>query len=115
MTFPPAPSAAPTSIRVSELTFSSVTVQWGVVDCIHHNGKITGYSVLYGIQGNGSNQTENVTGGDATETIISGLMQSTTHAVQVAAKNSGGTGPYSSPVFFETLESKLYAEQGKYL
>ena len=107
MTFPPAPSATPTSVRVSEVTSSTVTVQWGAVDCIHRNGYITGYSVRYGILGYGSNQTEIVTGGDATETIISGLMQSTTHTVQVAASNSGGTGPYSSPVFFETLESKL--------
>ena len=57
---PPAPSAAPTSVSVSEDTSSSITVQWGAVDCIHHNGDITGYSVLYGVQGSESTQTMSV-------------------------------------------------------
>ena len=91
MTFPPVPSAAPTSVSVSEVTASSITVQWGAVDCIHRNGDITGYSVRYGVQ------TESVSGGGATQTTISGLMPSTTYSIEVAAVNSAGTGLYSSP------------------
>ena len=48
MCIPPAPSAPPTSVNVSDVTPSSITVQWGPVDCIHRNGDITGYSVQYG-------------------------------------------------------------------
>ena len=37
------PSAPPISVSVSEVTSSSITVQWGPVDCIHRNGDITDY------------------------------------------------------------------------
>ena len=102
MAIPPAPSAPPTSVSVSEVTFSSITVQWGPVDCIHRNGDITGYSVQYGEVGSGSTQTMPVSGGSSTETTISGLMPSTVYSVQVAAMNSAGTGPYTSPLTIET-------------
>ena len=98
MIFPPAPSAAPTSVSVSEVTSSSITVQWGAVDCIHRNGDITGYSVRYGVQGSGRTQTVSVSGGGATQTIISGLTASTKYSIQVVAVNSAGTGVYSNVV-----------------
>ena len=92
MSFPPAPSAAPTSVSVSEVISSSITVQWGAVDCIHRNGDITGYSVRYGVQ------TESVSGGGATQTIISGLTASTQYSIEVAAVNNAGTGVYSNVI-----------------
>ena len=99
-----APSAAPTSVRESGVTSSSITVQWGEVDCIHHNGDITGYSVRYGVQGSGSTQTRNVS---ITEATISSLLPSTTYSIEVAAVNSAGIGNYSDPpVIIETLPSK---------
>ena len=98
-TFLSAPSTAPTSVSVSEVTFSSITVQWGAVDCIHRNGDITGYTVRYGVQGNGSTQTVNVSGGEATQTIISGLTPSTNYSIEVAAVNSFGTGVYNNVIF----------------
>ena len=100
---PPAPSAAPTSVSVSEVTSSSITVQWGAVDCIHRNGDITGYSVRYGVQGSGSTQTMRVSGGSVTEATISGLTASTTYSFEVAAVNSAGTGVYSGPIDQLTL------------
>ena len=102
-----APSAAPTSVRESGVTSSSITVQWGAVDCIHHNGDITGYSVWYGVQGSGSTQTRDVSGGSITEATISSLIPSTTYSIQVSAVNSAGIGVYSDPpVIVETLPSK---------
>ena len=95
MTFPPAPSAAPTSVSVSEVTSSSITVQWGAVDCIHRNGDITDYSVRYGVQGSVSTQTKTVSGASVTETTLSGLIPYTTYSIAVAAVNSAGTGVYS--------------------
>jgi len=47
------PSSSPTSIQATDGHSSSITVQWGAVDCIHRNGDITGYSVQYGVQGVG--------------------------------------------------------------
>ena len=102
---PPAPSAAPTSVSVSEVTSSSITVQWGAVDCIHRNGDITGYSVRYGVQGSGSTQTMSVSGGGATQTIISGLESSTNYSIEVAAVNNAGTGVYSPVIMKETADS----------
>ena len=90
------PTASPESVTTPSVTSSTITVQWGMVPCIHQNGPITGYSVRYGEMGSGSSQTETVSGASETETIISGLMPSTTYDVQVAAVNGNGTGVYSS-------------------
>ena len=104
MAFRPAPSAAPTFVSVSEVTFSSITVQWGAVDCIHRNGDITGYSVRYGIQGSGSTQTVSVSGGGAMQTTISGLASSTTYSIEVAAVNNAATGLYSPVIIEKTAD-----------
>ena len=61
----------------------------------------------YGVQGSGSTQTRNVSGGDTRQTTIPGLNPSTTYSIQVAAVNSAGIGVYSDPpVIIETLPSK---------
>ena len=96
--FPPAPSAPPTSVRTSDVTSTNITVQLGPVNCIHHNGDITGYLVQYGVQGSGSTQTMNVLGGTTTEATISGLNSATTYSIEVAAVNSAGTGDYSNSI-----------------
>ena len=103
MTIPPAPSAAPTNVDISEVTSSSITVQWGTVPCIHRNGDITGYSVQYGVVGSESTQTMPVSG--ATEASITDLVESTTYTIEVAAVNSGGIGVYSEPLMI-TAQSK---------
>ena len=86
---------------------SSISVQWGPVDCIHRNGNITGYSVQYVVVGNGSPQTVNVPGGGTYETTITGLMPSTTYSIEVAAVNGAGTGVNSSAITRLTLGIKL--------
>ena len=91
---------------VSEVTSFSITVQWGPVDCIHHNGDIRGYSVQYGEMMSGNKQTLSVSGGDVTEYTISGLKSSTTYSIQVAAETSAGTGPYSDTITNETYQSE---------
>ena len=104
---PPAPSAAPTSVSVSGVTSSSITVQWGPVDCIHRNGDITGYSVQYEVVGSGSTQTV-VSGASVTEVTIPNLMSSTTYSLRVAAVNSAGTGDFSIIMFQPTDGISLY-------
>ena len=91
-----APSAPPTSVSTSDVTFSSIAVQWGRVDCIHRNGDITGYSVRYGIQGSEIKQTLTVSGDAMTNVTISGLDSSTIYEIEVAAVNSAGAGVYSN-------------------
>ena len=103
MYFSPAPSAPPTFINASDVTSSSITVQWGPVDCIHKNGDITGYSVRYGVQGSGSTQTLLISGGATAEIVISGLDSVTNYSIEVAAVNSAGIGPYSNLIYSSTL------------
>ena len=100
-----APSAAPTSVRTSSDSSSSITVQWGRVPCIHRNGDIAGYSVQYGVVGSGSTQTKMVSGGDASQTTISELRSSRMYSFQVAARNIAGIGRYSG--------SKIQLTSGK--
>ena len=90
------------------MTSTSITVQWGAVDCIHRNGDITGYSVQYGVQGSGRTQTESVSGGATTEATISGLASATNYTIEVAAVNSVGTGVYSGPITALTSGNLLY-------
>ena len=97
-----APSAAPKSITTNT-TSSSITVRWVAVECIHHNGDITGYSLQYGKEGSGSKQTVNVSGGATTKGTISGLQSSTAYIIEVAAVNSAGTGMYSRRFTVSTL------------
>ena len=99
---PSALSAPPTLVAISDMTSSSITLHWGPVDCIHRNGDTTGYSVQYGVVGNGSPQTVNVSGGATTGFNISGLSPASNYSVEVAARNSAGTGIYSAPVFVIT-------------
>ena len=80
------------------MTSSSITVQWGAVDCIHRNGDITGYSIQY----EADNTTRDVLGGSVTEATVSNLMPSTNYSIQVAAVNSAGTGPYSVAIVSKT-------------
>ena len=102
----PAPSAPPTSVSTSDVTSSSITVQWGAVDCIHRNGDITGYSVRYGVQGSAEgDRTVVMASGDSSGgmDMISGLTPSTTYTIEVAAVNSAGTGVYSDAITELTL------------
>ena len=84
---------------------TSITVQWGPVECRHRNGEITGYSVQYERVGSGNRQTMSLVGDTTTETTISGLESSSNYSIQVAAVNRVGTGAYSN-FFVETLDSK---------
>ena len=109
----PAPSAAPTSVSTFDVTNSSITVQWGLVDCIQRNGDITGYLVQYGVQESGSTQTMSVSGGATTEGTISDLNAATTYSIEVAAVNSVGTGVYSNLTTTTTL-CKLLIRQHQF-
>ena len=51
-------------------------------------------------------QTTSVSGGDATMTTITGLMQSTNYYIEVAAVSGELIGEYSDPMIIETSLSK---------
>ena len=98
MTIPPAPSAAPRSVSVSEVTSSSITAQWWTVPCIHRNGAITGYSVRYGEVGIGEGDRKFSGDSSGRMYTITGLSTGSVYTVEVAAKTSAGTGIYSRQI-----------------
>ena len=102
MTGETAPSASPAPVIASDVTCSSITVEWGAVDCIHMNGNITGYIVRYEIQGSGYTETMNITGRNSTDATISRLKGNAIYSITVAAVNRGGIGEYSNPIMAET-------------
>ena len=102
------PSANPTRVNVSEVTSTTITVHWGTVDCIHHNGNIMGYAVRYGVQGSHNTLTLNVSGDNVTETSLSSLMSSTEYVIEVAVFNSAGIGVFSPQILARTGLSELY-------
>ena len=102
-----APSAPPSSVRVSVNSSTAITIQWGPVEpCDQQNGAITGYSVRYGEMGTSEGERRvGMASGDSM-TIVSGLTKETVYTVEVAAVTSSGTGVYSEPLTIETPDSE---------
>ena len=86
-----APTGPPTQVNTTT-TSTTITVQWGPVDCIHRNGDITGYSVCV-ISNEFLKKVS--TSGDTRNATISELRPFTDYNISVAADNSVGTGVYS--------------------
>ena len=76
------------------------TVLQSEVDCLLRNGMITGYTAR-AVRNRVVVGTTSV-GGDARQATISGLASSTEYSVHVAAVNSAGTRPFSSPIIVMT-------------
>ena len=92
------PSAPPSSVTLSVSSVTSITVQWGSVECRHRNGEISGYIVRYGEEGSSEGvRSVQMMPGDSIGgmTTISGLDKERSYTVEVAAVNSAGTGEYS--------------------
>ena len=99
--FLPAPSNPPTSVTISDVTSSSITVQWGPINCIHRNGHITEYIVQYKLKG--SNHINNMrVMSSSTKVTISGLYFATNYSIKVAAVNRAGSGKYSVAIIRTT-------------
>ena len=96
--FSAAPSGPPTDVRATDITPTTITVQWGLVNCIDRNGEITGYSVRYRV---GTTVNSRGTVSDTVATI-EGLKPSTRYTIEVAAVNDIDTGPYSTGIEAET-------------
>ena len=101
---PLVPSAPPTSVSVSDVTSSTISIEWGTVECIHRNGDITGYSVMYGVVGSGSVIVLPVV--ESSQITLSGLVSSTNYSIQVGAVNNAGIGVFSDAITTTTQESE---------
>ena len=90
----PVPSAPPAGLTAFDVPPISFSVQWENVPCIQRNGDITGYSVRYGVLGNGGMETPTMVGPDDLMINLTGLVPDTSYLVQVAGVNGEGVGVY---------------------
>ena len=97
------PSAPPTSVSVTDVTPHSLTVQWGPVDCIHHNGDIIGYLVQYELD------AFRVIYEDISGRMIhlSSLNASTSYAIMIGAFNNAGSSVFSDQYTVLTLGKNI--------
>ena len=100
------PSSPPSSVTVTS-TPTTITVQWGPVDCIHLNGDITGYTVRVSA---GGEAERTVSVADSVNATISGFIPFTEYTVSVAAENSAGTGVYSNMISIQTESEQTFIE-----
>ena len=90
-----APTGPPSPVNTT-VTSTTITVQWGPVECIHRNGDITGYSVC--VTRNGERLKNASVSSDIRRVTISELSPSTEYNISVAAVNNNGTGAYSDDI-----------------
>ena len=102
-----APSGSPMWLNATDITSTTITIQWGAVPCMDRNSEITGYKVRYGPVGSSQRATDAVTGRASTGGMytLTGLIPSTNYFIHVAAINRiGDTGPYTLPVVASTVQ-----------
>ena len=88
------PSGIPSNIRYNILNSSTVLLQWNEVECSKRNGLITGYIVQYTEEN--ANHTRNITGGNASSHVLTGLIVHRNYSIRLAAANKVGVGPFAS-------------------
>ena len=101
------PSGAPQLLEAMYIQPTEVSLRWREVPCIQQNGLITGYVLRYyatcGADRGQQNMPVVITGDieKMGSTQIEGLTPNAEYALQVAAVNVNGTGPFSEPVILE--------------
>ena len=91
------PTGVPRNVSASSSS-RSILVTWETIDCIEHNGVITGYSVEFQDEG-GAGIPDEVMGESFT---ASGLTPNTSYTFRVAGVNANGTGPYTELITINT-------------
>ena len=88
---------------MNSVTSSSILWVWGPIECIFQNGRITGYVVAITDEFHADFSMYNVSGIDMSFTAT-GLVPNTVYYIQVAGRNSNGTGPFSGIWSTRTLD-----------
>ena len=82
-------------VALIDVTATSISFQWGPVECIHLNGPLLGYIITYHGP-DGVEETLGVyTNSDRGNVTISGLEASVTYNVRIGAENLDGLSPTS--------------------
>ena len=96
-----ASTSGPASVTAGTVTATSITVHWEEVPCLHHNGEITGYTVVATTIG----EDDRVADVNSRAATVSGLNPNTQYSVSIAAVNSAGIGPATSVIIETAGES----------
>ena len=88
---------------VSCTTSRIISASWAAIECIEHNGNITGYTVEFQEQG-GVRIPGEVVGQTFT---ASGLTPYTNYTFRVAGNNINGTGPFTNTSAILTNEDGM--------
>ena len=94
------PEVAPSSLHIRNATALSVTLGWTPVSEDAINGILQHYELVT----SAFHSTIKVDP-ELTSYTLLGLMPNTRYSVKIAAETSPGTGPYTSPLNFSTLEA----------
>ena len=76
---------------------TSITIEWSELNCTLRNGYITGYKVRYGPTSTTPSQRQIANISDPSRRMFTVDREFIT-AIEVAAVNINGTGPYSTPL-----------------
>lgn len=93
------PSDSPKNLTVLEMSPSSVTLVWDAPPLVEQNGHLTGYSLNFSTSAYPWHSVSRVNESRAT---LSRLHPQEEVVVSVAAVNSNGTGPYTTPLALQT-------------
>ena len=88
-----APSGIPESITFSDVTLTSITVQWTELPCRDRNGEITGYTVEYSSTEPPHTNTVTVSGSSNTRLVVGGVLPRTGYTFSVGALGTNLTRP----------------------
>ena len=91
-----APSAAPRDLTSHTVASTSILLTWKNIDCIQHNGVLTGFDVKYYRQVDGELATTIVGSSYTTSYTVGGLFPYSEYWFRIAAVNSDGPGPYTA-------------------
>ncbi|CAI8041621.1 Tyrosine-protein phosphatase Lar [Geodia barretti] len=99
---PAAPSGPPSSVTALALSSTSILVTWDNPDDFDANGIITAFEIILK---DSSNHLRNFTQPPSAFSFhLEGLNKYAEYRVELSAQNSEGRGPFSNPVFINTLE-----------
>jgi hypothetical protein len=98
-------SGIPGSISFSDVSLTSITIQWTELPCSDRNGEITGYIVEYNSTTPPHANTVTVSGSSNTRLVVSDLLPRTNYSFSVRAQ--GAANARRATKFTATHSSEL--------
>ena len=98
------PSAPPVNVTTTEVSTTSVHLNWIPPPTEHHNGVITGYVARVTMAN--TQESYNISTNSTTELLVDSLTPDSEYIFAVAAQTAIGIGPFSGAIIQQTKPSK---------